>query len=327
MNLSFKEQDENEYPTYFYIHLFFVFTGLIFYAFAYFLFIFIVKDISYIKKEVFTFLVVNSLKSIVEITLSTSLTKEIIIYFFEISEFYLVLTYINKSLTTKKISQNTSNYELEHFYYIMALFIIFFFPYEPILNLTGKVLITYNTIKIVLSILLFRYIFIKMQLLLEYLREKKMATSAIPDIYLPNVKANYYYNNFYIINILFYLILGLTIVYYILKILDLFILWKTISIYLILFTEESIYVIIIISNLIFFYTIHKNKLLKRRKKKDKTEEEVNLGGADVDIKQDDPNNLSEKEDTKNDKNIDDNEEEKKIKKNIKNSEENEILKE
>ena len=127
MNLSFKEQDENEYPTYFYIHLFFVFTGLIFYAFAYFLFIFIVKDISYIKKEVFTFLVVNSLKSIVEITLSTSLTKEIIIYFFEISEFYLVLTYINKSLTTKKISQNTSNYELEHFYYIMALFIIFFF--------------------------------------------------------------------------------------------------------------------------------------------------------------------------------------------------------
>ena len=134
-----------------------------------------------------------------------------------------------------------------------------------------------------------------------------MATSAIPDIYLPNVKANYYFNNFYIINILFYLILGLTIVYYILKILDLFFLWKTISIYLILFTEESIYVIVIISNLIFFYTIHKNKLLKRRKKKDKTEEEVNLGGADVDIKQDDPNNLSEKEDTKNDKNIEDNE--------------------
>ena len=67
-----------------------------------------------------------------------------------------------------------------------------------------------------------------MQLLLEYLREKKMATSAIPDIYLPNVKANYYYNNFYIINILFYLILGLTIVYYILKILDLFFLFKTI---------------------------------------------------------------------------------------------------
>ena len=49
-----------------------------------------------------------------------------------------------------------------------------------------------------------------------------MAMSAIPDIYFQNVKANYYYNNFYIINILFYLILGLTIIYYILKILDLF---------------------------------------------------------------------------------------------------------
>ena len=317
MNLNFKEQDENDYPTYFYIHLFFIFTELIFYAFAYFMFLFIIKNITFIKKEVFTFLIANSFKSIVEITLSASLTKEIIIYFFQIAEFYLILTCINKSLTTKKISQNTSYYELDYYYYIIIIFIIIFFPYEQMFNLTGKILITYNTIKIVLAILLFRYIFIKLQLLLEYLKEKRMTTSAIPDIYLPKEKANYYYNNFYFINILFYIILALVIIYYILKILDIFFIWKTIIIYLILFDEQSIYCILIISNLIFFYTIHRNKLLKRRKKKDKNEEEINLGGTDVEIRQDEANNLSEKEDEKKEKKNEGNEGEEKINEKVK----------
>ena len=92
-----------------------------------------------------------------------------------------------------------------------------------------------------------------MELLLEYLKEKKMATSAIPDIYLPTKKAKFYYNEFNIINYIFDLILGLVIVYYLLKILDLFIVWKIISIYLILIFEEAIYCSIVVNNLLFFY--------------------------------------------------------------------------
>ena len=331
MNLNNTEKDENEYPTYFYIHLFFVFIKAIFYLLARSIFFIFYKNVTFIKNEVFTFLIVNAFKSFIEITLSSSLPKEIIIYFFEITEFYLIINSINKSITTNKIAQNTSNYELDYMWYIMIVFIIFFFPYEPIFHISGKIIMTYNTIKIVLSILLFRYIFIKMQLLLEYLKEKKMATSAIPDIYLPNVKANYYYNNFYLINILFHIILGLSIIYYLLRTLDLFISWKMISIYLILIAEESIYILLIISNLIFFYTLNRNKLLKKKKKKNKNGEEINFekfGVTDIDIKQDETNNLSEKEEAKDkDKKVEINEEEEKIKENSKINEESENLKE
>ena len=154
-----------------------------------------------------------------------------------------------------------------------------------------------------------------MQILLEYLKEKKIATSPIPDIYLPNKKANFYYNNFYIVNILFYFTLGLVIIYYILKTLDLFILWKSISIYLILFVEEGIYCTLIFSNLIFFYTLNKNKLLRRRRKKGKKGEQANTA-VDIDVKQEENISLSEREDIRDDI------KEEKIDKNIENDENN-----
>lgn len=295
MNSQLNTHLENDYPIHFYIHLFFVFIGFIIYIMAILLFKYYFNNISFIKREIFTYIILNSFKSFLDITLSESFVREIIIYIFDSIEFYLILSYINKCLSSKKLAQDTSSYELEYLYYFIFVYMIVFFPYEETLNLSGKLAFSYNTLKISLSILLFRYISIRMQLLLEYLKEKKMATSTIPDIYLPYMKAQFYYTKFNIINYIFDLILGLVIIYYLLKILDLFIIWKIISIYLILIFEESIYCSLIVSNLLFFYSFNKKRLLKwrRRKKREKTEEEVNLskyGVTDIDIQQDENNN-------------------------------------
>ena len=53
-----------------------------------------------------------------------------------------------------------------------------------------------------------------MGLLLDYLKDKKMTNSAISDIYLPYMRANYYYKNFNKINSIFYLSLILVNCYY-----------------------------------------------------------------------------------------------------------------
>ena len=213
------------------------------------------------------------------------------------------MKYINKCLISKKLAQDTSSYELEYLYYILFAYIIVFFPYEETLNLSGKIIFSYNTLKIALSILLFRYISIRMQLLLEYLKEKKMTASTIPDIYLPYKKDQFYYTKFIIINYIFDLILGLVIIYYLLKILDLFIVWKIISIYLVLVFEEAIYCSLIVSNLIFFYSFNKKRLIKwrRRKKRKEKKEEANLskyGVTDIDIQQEETKNVAEKEKNK-----------------------------
>ena len=332
-NINYRE--ETNYPIHFYIHLFFVFIGFIFYLLILFLFYLYFKYLSLIKREIFTYIILNSFKSFLEITLSSSLIKELIIYFIGCIEFYLILTYINKCLTTKKISQNTSNYELDYLYYIVFTFIISSFPYDKIFNLTGKYIFSYNTINIILIIFLFRYINIKMQLLLEYLKEKKMQNSSIPDIYLPYIKANFYYNNFNIINNIFYIILFLSISYYIIKSLYLFFDWKIIFIYIYLFLEESINYSIIISCLIFFYSFNKKKLLKGMKKTNIYKDESNFGKSnviDIEIQQNENSNLTVRKRQKeikkesNLKNDENNEDEEKQEVNSKINEENETLK-
>ena len=331
MESNLKEQDENEYPTYFYLHLFFIFIELISYIFAIFLFYFYFNSFSYIKKEFFTFTLLNSFKSFLEIVLNPSFIKDIIIYAILVIEFYLILTYINKCLTSKKIAQNTSSFELEYFWYILIVFIISSFPYVKIFNLSEKYIFSFNTINIILTILLFRYINIRMQLLLEYLKEKKMTNSSIPDIYLPYLRANFYYTMFNRINIIFYVTLVLVIAYYIVKILDLLIEWKVLSKYILLILEESIYWSLIISCFMFFYSFYKKKLIKGGKIREKSGEEVNLAKfsvVDVDIQQDESSSLSERKNPKEIINNSKNEEqyeEDKNKGNVKINEESEAL--
>ena len=288
MDSDIKEKSENDYPTYFYIHLFFVFMGLIMYILIVFLFQMYYKSTSFIKREIFTFILINSFKSFLEITLSSSLMKEIILYIIGIIEFYLILKYINKCFTTKKLSPNGYTFKIKHFFYIIILFIACSFPYEKVFELSPKYIVSNNIINIILAIILFRNINIKMQLLLDYLKEKKMTNSTIPDIYLPYMKAHYYFTNFKIINVFFYLFLFSVISYYSVKILDLFLEWQLITKYILLFTEESIYICVIISCLIFFYSFNKNKLIKggKRRHKEDSGEDANLSKfsvVDVDI--------------------------------------------
>ena len=297
MNLKNIDQEESGYSTYFYIHLFFVFIGMITYLMFLFLLCIYIKDISLLKNELFSFIILNSLKSFLEIILSSSFIKEIIIYIFEIIEFYLILSFINNSLCSKKISSNSSNYELEYLYYIIFIYSLFFFPYDKTFNLKGKMIFTHNTIKISLIVLLFRYIQMKMEILLDYLKEKKMIVTSRPtDIYMPYKKAQYYYTNFTLINILYYIALVLSISYYVLKILILFIVkWNKIIKYLMLILEESLYCTLIVSCLLFFYTLNRSKFRKRRKKKDKVKIEnlQKFTESDIDNQHDEIAQLAE----------------------------------
>ena len=339
MDLNTEDQLENKKTLYFYIHLFFAFTGIIIYITAIYIFGLYIKYFSFIKREIFTFIILNSIKSFLEISLSSSLAKDIIIYVIGIIEFYLILTYINKSFTTKKIAKNNPNFELDYLYYIVLIFAICSFPYEKIFNLSTKYIFSSNTVKFILSIILFRYINIKMHLILEFLNEKKVETTEIPDIYLPYIKAHYYYRNFYIVNIVFIICLFSVLVYYGIKLSDIFLEWKNISRYILLFCEEIIYNCVKLSCLIFFYSFNRNKLTKGGKKRRKKEEYVqesnisNFSVIDVDIQQDENVNLTERKRTKKinkDSNLDkeeDNENDEKEKTNdIKNNEESESLK-
>ena len=281
----------NEYPLHFYIHLFFVFVGFLIYLTAIILFQIFFEKLSLIKEEIFTFIIINSFKSLLEILLSSSIKKEIIIYLIGIIEFYLIIRYINKCLTTSKLTENSQQFELEYRYFIILGFIISSFPYEKTLQLQGKYVFSYDTISIILSILFFRYVNIKMQLLLDYLKEKKMQISE-PDIYLHYLKAQYFFTQFNIVNTIFYSILFFVITYNIIKILNLFFEWESLSIYLNLIFEEAIYCSIISGCLILFYSLNVYNVKIPDKRRNEIEDNSHV--IEVEIQQDDNTNYSKR---------------------------------
>ena len=332
MDSKLKDEQINENSLLYFIHIILAVVGFLLYIVIYLLFQFYEGAPSLIKKQIFTFILLNSFKSISEIIFTPSLTKELIIYCIGVIEFYLIISYLNDCFTTKKISVNSSNFELEYIYYILFLFIVCYFPYEKTFDLSEKFILLFNIVNIILLIILFRYINIKMGLLFDYLKDKKMTNSAIPDIYLPYIRAHYYYTNFNKINNIFYLSLFLGITYYSIKILDLYLIeYKTIFKYLSFINEECFYCSIIIACIIFFYCLNKKHLNKRGKRRDENGEDVNLANftvIDVDIQQEEDAKLSgrKKRNKKKEIDNDEDEEEKEKTNNAKGIEETETLK-
>ena len=334
MGAKLKGESTNKASLFFLVHLCLAILGFLIYIVSFLLLQFYYAAPLLIRKEFFLFILFNSFESLVEIIVTPSMTKEFIIYCFGIIKFILIILYLNKCFTSRKISPYNSSFVLDYKYLFVLLYSITSFPFEKCFTLSEKYIFSINIINIILVFLLFRYINGKMGLLLDYLKDKKMTSSAIPDIYLPYMRAHYYYTNFNKINSFFYLSLILGIDYYIIKILNICLEdWKLIFKFLSLFIEESFYCSLIIACLIFFYSINKSQLNKGNKRKEEGGEEENFTKftvIDVDIQQDENTNLSErkrKREKKSNDNDDENENEKDKNNNVKGTEESETLKE
>ena len=334
MDSKLEDSSTTETQIFFLIHLFLSIIGFLIYIISYLCLHFYYSAPSLIRQEFFIFVLFNSFESLVEIILSQSMKKELIIYAFGIIKFYSIITYLNKCFTSRKISPYSSDFELDYKYVILFIFIMISFPFEQCFDLSEKYIFSSNLIIIILVFFLFRYINGKMGILFDYLKDKKMTNSAIPDIYLPYMRAHYYYTNFNKINSIFYLSLIFAICYYALKILCLFLEdYKLILKFLSLFIKESFYCSLIIACFIFFYVLNKNQLNKSNRRKEEGGEEENLAKftvIDVDIQQDESSNLSERkrkrEKSKNNED-DENENEKEKNNKINENEESETLKE
>ena len=315
------DETTDEYAIYIYINFFFTMIGMISYLAACLLFELYYKAPNLIKNEIFTYILFHTFKTFVGIILSPSFNRDIFVYCFGLIEFFLIISYLNSCFTSKSISDNTSLYELEYKYLIFALFIFCSFPYEKCFKLTDQYLFSLYIINLMLAMLFFRYINIKMALIIEYLKDKKMTNSSIPDLYLPYVKANYYFNYFNTINNLFLVTMILVTIYYIINILNLFFEFNIFHKYLVAFSQEFIFFSIIGSFLALFYCLNKEQLIGNNKFEREEDSDLNkFGVVDVDIQHDENeqsfdknnlkklknNNIDEKEDELDDKGKKDN---------------------
>ena len=269
------------------IQLFCSTIGLIFYLTSAILFKFYYNSPVLITREIFSFILLYSLKPVIGLILSSSITSELILYCIRNISFYFIIEYINRCLTSKKLSDSTINYELGHKNFIYLLFLIISFPLIKIFNLSEIYNYAENLINIILVIFLYRYINTRFLFLLDYLREKKATNSTIPDIYLPYMKAYYYYTTFNSIHMIFFDSLILIICCFSFNILYI-LLKKNFLCYFSVISEKIAVFCLIYGCLMFFYSF--NKRIFGIGKNELNDEEVNIAKftvVDVDIQQDD----------------------------------------
>ena len=313
---------KDEYAIYMYIRFFFTVVGIITFLLSCLLFHLYFKAPNLIKSDIFIYIFFHTIKNFVEIILPQS-SNDIFIYCFGVIEFFLILSHLNKCFTSKKISENTNLYELKYRYFILATFALSTFPYEIYFKLIDQYIFSLYILNLILSIIFFRYINIRMNLILEYLKDKKVTNSSIPELYLPYVKANYYYTNFNKINKIFCITLTLVIIYYILNILNLFFDLKIIHKYLMFLSQEFIYISILVSNLMFFYCLNKDSFKDNKTAKEESAAWNKFRVIDVDIQHEEDENILYKNNQTENKN---NEEEKIQSENKKENDESEKLK-
>ena len=319
-------KNTDESLIYTYIQYFFIGVGIITYLSSCLVLEFYFKSPNFIKNEIFTYIFFHTLKNLVAIILPQS-TNAIFLYCLGIVEFFLILSHLNKCFTSKNISENTNLYELTYRFFILAVFIACSFPYENYFKLIDQYVFTLYILNLILSIIFFRYINIKMNLILDYLKDKKVTNSSIPDLYLPYIKANYYYNNFSKVNNIFYITFVLVIIYYIINILNLFFDLKIVYKYLVFFTQEFIFFSVVIACLIYFYCLNKDSFNNNKVPKEKEEAAAlnKFRVIDVDIQHED-DEINQKANNKNKIENEEDEKEKFKNGNKKNNDENEKLK-
>jgi hypothetical protein len=264
-------------------------TGLIFYVIAYILFAFYFKHPTLIKKEIFTFIFLYSLKILLGLILSPSTTSYLICYFIGIISYYFIITFINKSLTSKKLTENPINFELEHKHYIFLALVLSSFPIIKIYNLSEKFIFVDNLIQLVVLIFIYRYFNIKIKTLLEFLKEKKVTNTTIPDIYLPYMRAYYYYTTYSSVNLIFFDSFIIIICFYSINIIYILTKMKFLC-YVALLCDTIGTTCFIFGCLVLFYTLNKKFFGIG-----KIEEEGNISNftvIDVDIQQEEKDESS-----------------------------------
>ncbi len=262
--------------------------GVFFYISLILLFGFYYKCLIFIKENIFTFILVNSLTPLISLFINNPIYKNVFSFLSQTIQFSLILYFIDKCFTSPNLSKDKKDFEISYKIYIILIFMISSFPFYNYLELFEKTIFDQNVIRMVLIILLYEQIREKFQILFDYLNEKKVKPN---DSDMPHEIVYYYYNIFKIISKMFYTSFFLFFLYLGLKLFGKHAFnFKTTFEYICLFINLFAIYSLIIGCILFFYSLNKNNLethQKSARRKESFDESQTFKVINVDIAQDD----------------------------------------
>ena len=184
------------------IQLSFSLIGILFYFSIIILFLFYYNCIILIKEEIFSFIFITSVLSLIEIFIDNETFRSLFIYITQIIAFSLLLAYLNKCLTQKIIVEDIKDLEINDKIYILLIFMLCSFPFQSFLDLQIFERYVQYILKMVLAALLYYLIYKRMKLIIERLNERKLE-SKNENNYLMGSKENYYVKMIKTINMMY----------------------------------------------------------------------------------------------------------------------------
>lgn len=184
------------------IQLSFSLIGILFYFSIIILFLFYYNCIILIKEEIFSFIFITSVLSLIEIFIDNETFRSLFIYITQIIAFSLLLVYLNKCLTQKIIVEDIKDLEINDKIYILLIFMLCSFPFQSFLDLQIFERYVQYILKMVLAALLYYLIYKRMKLIIERLNEQKLESKK-ENNYLMGSKENYYVKMIKTINMMY----------------------------------------------------------------------------------------------------------------------------
>ena len=153
---------------------FFSYLGIVFYFLSLLIMIFYIKKVSFMKSKSFSFLLLNSITNLFELTIKKDFLipfKDIIVYLSYLFQFHLIISSINRLLSGKQIFKSEKNFSLKKLIYIEIVLPIIVFPYSKFFEAEEYIDFFQYIIIIILLICFYEYVKNKIVNLIKHLNE------------------------------------------------------------------------------------------------------------------------------------------------------------
>ena len=165
--------------------------GIFFYISLIILFFFYYNCLFFIKEGIFSFILIKSLVSFIEVFIESDIFRTIFLYISQVILFFLLLIHLNKCLIQRKIVEDIKDLEINDKKYILLIYIICFFPFELCFDFQLIENLCHIILKIILCVLLYGQIDKRIKLMMEKLNEKQIKAKGDLN-YVLGQRENYY---------------------------------------------------------------------------------------------------------------------------------------
>ena len=161
------------------LHFSLAFIGIFFYLSIIILFSFYYNCLFLIKEEIFSYILLKSLFSLIESAIESDEIRMVFVFITQIILFSLLLFHLDRCFTQKKIVEDITDLEIKEKNYIILIYILCLIPFDSYFTILTSEMIAQNIIKAALIIMFYKSIEKKIKIMIDRLNQQQAKSTKV----------------------------------------------------------------------------------------------------------------------------------------------------